>query len=173
MSIRRVVAKHEFDPGRINFYEATGPVFLDFMTTGKKPTLFGRVEVKVQYVRGSDYFTCPNCPRLTNHEPIFLLGSIDSVTLEKEGIVKKKMNVTVKCGSAKDITPDNKDGEFSFNFLVDKKNVIGKKKITFDVTRAKKNIGSATVKIEDLMEGNLCEKVLEVGVVEFHCLLVD
>lgn len=160
-----MVAKHEFDPGRINLFEPTGPIYLDFMTMGKKPSIYGRVKVKVQFVQSSDYFTCPNCPRLTDHVPAFLLGNIYSVSPAKEGIFKKDMHVVMRCGSAKDTTPKTKDGQIEYHFLVDKKDFVNKKEIKFDIYKVKKCLGTCSVKIDDLLEGNVCEKTLEVSTV--------
>ena len=160
---RHVVAKHEFDPGRINFYEPSGPTYLDFMTTGKKPALYGRIQIKVQYVRGSDYFTCPNCPRLTNHTPAFLLGNISSVTLQKTGLFKKGIQVRMTCGGAKERTDEQMDGNFEYHFLLSPKEFVNKKKMTFDVYKKRGYVGCCTVKVDDLLEGNVCDLTLPVG----------
>lgn len=159
---RHVVAKHEFDPGRINFYEASGPTYLDFQTTGKKPQLYGRIQIKVQYVRGSDYFTCPTCPRLTDHTPAFLLGNISSVTLEKTSLFKKGIQVRMVCGKTKEKTELEKDGQYNYHFLLSPKEFLKQQKITFSVYKKKNYVGNCIVKVDDLLEGNLCELTLPV-----------
>ena len=154
---KKLVAKHEFDPGRITFYEAFGPSWIPMMTTGKNSRVYGQIQVKVQYVRGSDYFTCPTCPRLTDHTPIFLFGNIASVTLKKESQLKKGVKVVAKCKKQTETTPVDKAGEFQYHFMWDYQTIKKAKEVVFFVYKKGSKIGKVTVKLDDLLEGNLCE----------------
>ena len=154
---KKLVAKHEFDPGRITFYEPFGPDWIELTTPGKKPASYGRLQVKVQYVRGSDYFTCPTCSRLTDHTPIFLLGNMSSVTLAKESQMKKGVKMMALCNKEKETTPVDKKGVFNYHFLWDYKNIASGKKVVFKVFKKNSVVGSVVIPLDDLLEGNLCE----------------
>ena len=155
---RSLVAKHEFDPGRITFYGVYND-WIDLMTTGKKPTLYCRLKVRVQYVRSTDYFTCPSCPRLDNHEPIVFMGNIENITLNK--LIKKKTSVTLSCGKFKESTQQSDNCTFNHHFMVDP-TLLTKKKVTVSIYKKKTFMGACTIDKDTLEEGNWCDLKLTV-----------
>lgn len=155
---RKLVAKHEFDPGRITFYGVYND-WIDLTTTDKKAKLFCRLKVRVQYVRSTDYFTCPSCPRLNNHEPVIFLGNIESITLNK--LIKKKTRVTLKCGKFKETTEYSDDCTFNHHFMVHP-SLLTKKKMTVLIYKKEKLMGQCKIDMESLEEGNWCDLKLTV-----------
>lgn len=158
---RSVVATHQFDPGRITFYGCYND-WIDMTSTGSKPTLVCRLKVRVQYVRSTDYFTCPSCPRLDNHVPILFLGNINNVTLKDNKTCNKKMRVVLSCGKFKESAETENKGIFGSHFMADP-SLLTKKTIKITVYKKKSVWGTCSVKVDDVMEGNWCDLKLPVG----------
>ena len=66
------------------------------------------------------------------------------------------------CGKTKEKNELEKDGQYNYHFLLSPKEFLKQQKITFSVYKKKNYVGNCIVKVDDLLEGNLCELTLPV-----------
>ena len=156
----QLVAIHRFDPGRINFFEPFGPGDIDMKT--KKGMHFCNLSVKVQYVRGSDYFTCPSCNILEDHTPIVLLGNLQGVTLDKESLYSKGLKLKLKVGNLVGETPLSKDGQFNHHIMVNYASVKKSSNLTLMLCKHDRCVHTSCIAVKDLMGGNVCDLYLPI-----------